>query len=144
MTTTTLPQALQERCTALRAARDAQLPKSIISKIPNDIRGNPSLLCQTPGLLSSGQLEIINADATTLARAIAIKTYTSVEVIEAFIISACCAQKGTNCLAWLFAEEAIDRARWLDNELERTGKTVGPLHGVPMSVKGEHTVRAYS
>ena len=34
-------------------------------------------------------------------------------------------------------EDALSRAAELDEVLERTGKTVGPLHGLPISVK-EH------
>lgn len=138
MTTTTLPAALEQRCAQLRAERDAQLPKDILARIPaSDDVNDPSQLYQTPGLLTSRQLEIVQTDATGLAKAIASRQYTSVEVIQAFIITACCAQQGTNSLTWLFAEEAVERAKWLDSELERTGQVVGPMHGVPMSVKGE-------
>lgn len=142
----TLPPLLAERCTALRAARDAQLPPQILSRIPSSEStprpSDPSSLYQTPDLLTPRQLEIVQTDATGLAKAIASKQYTSVEIIEAFIITACCAHQGTNCLAWPFAEEALERAKWLDAELERTGKVVGPMHGVPMSVKGEWSVLA--
>jgi len=33
------------------------------------------------------------------------------------------------------AEEAFEQARALDEHLRRTGKVVGPLHGVPVSIK---------
>lgn len=32
-------------------------------------------------------------------------------------------------------DEAIDEARKLDSHFKQTGKIVGPLHGVPISVK---------
>jgi amidase len=139
-----LPRALADRCASLRAARDAQLPSQILSRLLSTQsapqNGNPSSLYQVSDLLNPRQLEIVQTDATGLAKAIASKQYTSVEVTEAFIITACCAHQGTNCLAWLFAGEALERARWLDGELERTGQVVGPMHGVPMSVKGEWSV----
>ena len=31
--------------------------------------------------------------------------------------------------------EAIERATYLDDYLTRTGKTIGPLHGLPISLK---------
>jgi len=33
------------------------------------------------------------------------------------------------------AEEALDQARALDEHFRNTGRVVGPLHGVPISVK---------
>ena len=35
----------------------------------------------------------------------------------------------------LFYSEAIERAQYLDDYLARTGKTLGPLHGLPISLK---------
>ncbi len=40
-----------------------------------------------------------------------------------------------NCLADFFPEEALERARELDTILAKTGKPVGPLHGLPVGVK---------
>ena len=39
------------------------------------------------------------------------------------------------CLTQWFPEMALAQAKALDEHLARTGKTVGPLHGVPVSVK---------
>jgi hypothetical protein len=42
----------------------------------------------------------------------------------------------TNCLTEIFIDRALERARELDEVLGRTGKIVGPLHGLPISLKG--------
>lgn len=34
-----------------------------------------------------------------------------------------------------FLDDAIENAKELDRTLEKTGKVVGPLHGVPVSIK---------
>lgn len=38
-------------------------------------------------------------------------------------------------------EEAIEQAKKLDEHMERTGKPVGPLHGLPISIKVSLTSR---
>lgn len=43
--------------------------------------------------------------------------------------------KQTNCLSEIFFEEALERARFLDDYLSREGKPIGPLHGLPISIK---------
>lgn len=40
-----------------------------------------------------------------------------------------------NCLTEVFVERALARAAELDEHLKRTGKVVGPLHGLPISLK---------
>ena len=42
----------------------------------------------------------------------------------------------TNCLTEIFVERALERAKELDDILRETGKVVGPLHGLPVSLKG--------
>jgi hypothetical protein len=41
----------------------------------------------------------------------------------------------TSCLTEIFFVEAMERARALDQHLADTGETVGPLHGLPVSLK---------
>ena len=42
-----------------------------------------------------------------------------------------------NCLTEIFVERALARAEELDERLKSTGKVVGPLHGLPISLKDQ-------
>jgi amidase len=41
----------------------------------------------------------------------------------------------TNCLTEHFFPRALERAQYLDEYLKREGKVIGPLHGLPISLK---------
>lgn len=128
----------QQIASAYKTKLDASIPdkwRIDMSSIPN----NCSRLISTCGLLSDVELEIVKLDATALAQAIAARQYSSVQVTTAYLKAAAVAHQALNCLTDFFPEEALERAAWLDAELERTGKVVGPLHGVPVSIKGEFT-----
>lgn len=53
----------------------------------------------------------------------------------AFCKHSAIAQQLTSCLTETMYEMALVRAKQLDDHLNATGKTVGPLHGVPISLK---------
>ncbi|KAH0601813.1 hypothetical protein MHUMG1_00692 [Metarhizium humberi] len=108
------------------------LPSNTIQNPPKSVTGIP----HECGLLSEAELDITeNYDATALAEAISSKRLTSVAVITAFAKRAMIAHQLTCCLTEWFMDEAIARAQELDYHLATTGKTVGPLHGVPISIK---------
>jgi len=73
-----------------------------------------------------------------------------VEVTTAFCKRAIVAQQVTNCLTEIFVDSALERAACLDEQLKSTGKVVGPLHGLPISlkdqvrIKGLETVMGYA
>lgn len=46
-----------------------------------------------------------------------------------------------NCLHEIFFEEAIEDAKRLDAFFEENGKPVGPLHGLPVSLKDQFHVK---
>lgn len=88
------------------------------------------------GILTDLDLEITSLiDAAALVSSICRGKYTSVQVTEAFCKRASIAQQCTNCLSAIFYDAAMQRARELDDHLARTGKPVGILHGLPVSVK---------
>jgi len=41
----------------------------------------------------------------------------------------------TNCVTEVLYPEAFERAKYLDEYLEQRGTTIGPLHGLPISLK---------
>jgi len=46
-----------------------------------------------------------------------------------------------NCVLEFFPEMALARAKELDDHLQKTGKTVGPLHGLPISLKDQFRIK---
>ncbi|KAF2719712.1 amidase [Polychaeton citri CBS 116435] len=96
------------------------------------------------GLLDENELRITEEpDATALLRKLADGTYTSLDVVTAFCKRAAIAQQLTNCLTEIFFHDAIKRAKYLDEAFLRTGKPIGPLHGLPISLKDVFNVKGY-
>ncbi|KAI0785340.1 amidase [Irpex lacteus] len=93
--------------------------------------------------LTRRELEIVNHDATALAQAIRERQYTAVEVTKAFCHVASIAHQLTNCLTEIFFAEGLQRAAELDKYQEETGDVVGPLHGVPVSIKDHIMVKGH-
>lgn len=125
--------AILERL-ALKVPSNLVLPSSLIQNPPNDVSSIPS----TCGLLTEHEIGITeNYSAVNLAQAIASKHLTAVEVTRSFAKRAIIAHQLTCCLTQWFMNDALERAKELDQYLEKQGKTIGPLHGVPISIK-EH------
>lgn len=131
---------------AIREKRDAsiptelRLPRSILDHLPENVSDIP----RTCGLLTSKEVEITEQyDAYSLRAAMAEGKLNAVEVTSAFGKRAAIAHQLTNCLTAWFLPDAIERAKWLDSELQRTGRPVGPLHGVPVSLKNLLNLKGY-
>ncbi|KIW28081.1 uncharacterized protein PV07_07764 [Cladophialophora immunda] len=131
------PEYESKRAALLRAfnekiPQEYYIPQEVVASPPQDVSG----LATTFGILTPEEIAITEtADATTLAEAIAGRKYTAVAVATAFCKRAIVAHQLTCCLTQWFMDEALAQAKSLDEYLAKHGKTVGPLHGVPVSIK---------
>ncbi|KAJ7903241.1 amidase signature domain-containing protein [Mycena leptocephala] len=123
------------------AERDRRIPPSLrltASFLANYPAGsNVRSAAEASGLLSAKEMEItaLTSDATAILERIKGKELTAVEVVTAFGKRAAIAHQLLSCLTDFFFEEALVRAKDLDDYYERTGELVGPLHGLPISIK---------
>ncbi|KAF8690238.1 Amidase, partial [Rhizoctonia solani] len=92
--------------------------------------------------LTDRERSFLAIDATDLAQRLASRDCTALEVTTAFCKAAYVAQELTNCLTEVMFDQALARARELDTHISATGKVVGPLHGVPVSIKNHIAVKA--
>jgi amidase len=140
----TISQAYQDLITAARQRREAQLPDKYRipkDKYPGSSETNVVTFAQKCGLFTPRELEITDANARDLVSKIGSGSYSCVEVTEAFIKRASYAHQLTNCMTEMFFDRALERASYLDSVLGETGKPVGPLHGLPISIKDQHQIK---
>ncbi|HND19172.1 MAG TPA: amidase [Acidobacteriota bacterium] len=78
--------------------------------------------------------QLIFASATELAQAIRAKDVSSEEVVSAHLHRIQTINPKLNAFTEVFAEQALTQARQADQSLAQ-GTLLGPLHGVPISVK---------
>lgn len=84
--------------------------------------------------LDRRELEITNAPSSKVLANIRSGEWTSVDVTKAFCHRASVAHQLTNCLSEICFVAAEQQAKALDESFLRTGQTVGPLHGLPVSL----------
>lgn len=99
-------------------------------------------IIQSCGILISQELQWTEViDISELVSLVASREVSSVQLTTAFCKRAAIAQQLSKCLTEIFFDQALARAKELDEHLEKTGKVVGPLHGVPVSVKDRFDIK---
>lgn len=112
-----------------------RLPSDILQQVASDKRSVIDIPREC-GLLTPEELHITeDYDATGLLAELSTGKIASVDVTQAFCKRAAIAQQLTSCLTETFFDIALARAKQLDDYLATTGKPMGPLHGLPVSLK---------
>lgn len=93
------------------------------------------------GILSDQELAITESSASDLVKKLAQGELKAVDVTVAFCKRAALAHQLVNCCLEFFPETAIAQAKELDAYYEEHKKPVGPLHGLPISLKDQLRVK---
>ncbi|RFU31396.1 hypothetical protein B7463_g4938, partial [Scytalidium lignicola] len=130
-------QKYKEMAAIAQKRRDDAIPTEYLLKNISkaDLPRNLTGIHRSSGHFTPEELQIIETEPEGILSNIKQGKWTSLEVTKAFCKSAVVAQQLTNCLTEILFKEAFDRAQFLDSYLKRTGKTIGPLHGLPISLK---------
>ncbi|RMZ75560.1 hypothetical protein DV737_g5233, partial [Chaetothyriales sp. CBS 132003] len=128
---------------AKRAALIATIPPEWV--IPSDIMPSAKQLDVTSFPKASGwftplELNITESTVSEILSNVKAGTWTARVVTSAFCKRAAAAHQLTNCLSETMFTEALEAADALDQTLARTGAVVGPLHGLPISIKDNFNV----
>ncbi|CAF3863605.1 unnamed protein product [Rotaria sp. Silwood1] len=124
--------------------RDASIPKDSLlgHLLPDTSVLDVTNIPRQCGLLSDDEITITeHYSATQLVTQLAQGQLTAEQVIKAYLKRAGIAHQLTNCATEFLVKEALDRAKYLDEEFKRRGGPVGPLHGLPISLKDMITMR---
>jgi amidase len=106
-----------------------------LKTLPSDFKDCRPVI-ESCGILTAAELEITNTtEGPRILQNITSRIWTSEAVATAFCKRAAVAQQLIGCCTEMFFEKAIQRAKELDEFLSRTGKPIGPLHGLPISLK---------
>ncbi|RVX70624.1 hypothetical protein B0A52_05276 [Exophiala mesophila] len=127
-------ELIRDECQARR--RDAipatlLLSEGSIKALPKD----RSTVVDHSGHFTDAEISIINTPAREIVAKIKAYEWSAETVTRAFCKSAAVAQQLTNCLTEVFFDDAIQRAKFLDKYQRENNKTIGPLHGLPISLK---------
>ncbi|KAI1143962.1 amidase [Hypoxylon sp. FL0543] len=126
----------------LAAKKRKELEASIPAewRIPNHLlppadQDNVTSFPEESGWFTPEELAITSQTALQLLPKLASGELKSEAVTRAFCKRAVAAHQLTNCLSETCFDRAISTAKKLDEHLAQTGKPVGPLHGLPISLK---------
>lgn len=91
--------------------------------------------------LSAEEVEITETDAIDIVEKTSVGIWTAEEVTTAFCHRASLAHQLTNCLHETFFDAAIEDAKQLDEYYAQHKAPIGPLHGLPVSLKDQFHVK---
>ena len=133
--------AKREACAA-KIPSAWRLPESLLSQISETSNISVMHFPRESGILSEKELDITeNYNATELVEMMSAGRLASIDVVTAFCKRAAIAQQCLSCLTEILFDEALVQARQCDEYLAREVKPMGPLHGLPVSLKDSFNIK---
>ncbi|OCL03701.1 amidase [Glonium stellatum] len=132
----------QQRAQEKRDSINALIPKEYrIDRVPSaeeqrDVTGK-----YIHQFLTEREIEITESSADEIAKHTVSGSWSAFEVTKAFCHRAALAHQLANCLHEIFFEAAIEDAKKLDDYFAEHKKPIGPLHGLPVSLKDQFHVK---
>ncbi|GAB7349320.1 hypothetical protein MBLNU459_g8457t1 [Dothideomycetes sp. NU459] len=91
--------------------------------------------------LNPEEIEITETEAATIVKNTTSGTWSAYDVAKAFCHRAAVAHQLVNCLHEIFFNSALESAKELDEYYAKHKKPIGPLHGLPVSLKDQFHVK---
>ncbi|KAK2867973.1 hypothetical protein FQN49_003291 [Arthroderma sp. PD_2] len=138
------PQPWEEKAASKRAVTLAKIPEEwrLTEEQIKDAKSQRQLAgAYFQGFLTDEEKEITSEQSTGIVDKVKNKEYSAVQVTQAYCKAAAVAHQITSCLHEVFFDQALERAKYLDSYLEENGKPMGPLHGLPVSLKDQFHVK---
>jgi amidase len=126
----------EETAKAKREQVLSQIPKEWIIEAPS-IQEQPNAIDYLDSVLPDKEKSITSQSLLSLKDKLATGELTSLEVTKAFAHRAALTHQLCNNLSEIFFDRAYKRAKELDDYLAKHKKPIGPLHGVPISLKDQ-------
>ncbi|KAE8148409.1 amidase [Aspergillus avenaceus] len=113
-------------------------------KLPPASQKNVIDIPKRSGLLTDRELDITEMSASALVAGMGAGQLSAEEVVVAFLKRAVIGHQLLNFATEFIADDAISKAKELDAYFKKTGKLIGPLHGVPISIKEHIGVKGHT
>lgn len=91
--------------------------------------------------LDEKEIEITESDAVSIVKKTSTGAWSAYDVAKAFCHRAAVAHQLVNCLHEIFFDAALESAKQLDEYYAKHQKPIGPLHGLPVSLKDQFHVK---
>ncbi|KAJ4127012.1 hypothetical protein NW768_008633 [Fusarium equiseti] len=91
--------------------------------------------------LEKDEISITAMTSVPLLKALSERKLSAVQVATAFCKRAAVAHQINNFLHEIFFDQALERAKYLDDYFAKHNKPLGPLHGLPISLKDQFHVK---
>lgn len=91
--------------------------------------------------LDEGDVSVTSMTSAPILKALGEGKLSAVQVTSAFCKRAAVAHQINNCLHEVFFDQALERAKYLDDYFAKHNKPIGPLHGLPISLKDQFHVK---